>query len=79
MTDLIHLKTDGAIAEIILNKPARRNALCLTMWRELARLVEQAEANTSVSVIIIHGGDAGAFAAGADISEFEEIYATAEK
>ena len=48
------------------------------MWAALPALVDAAVADTSVKVIIIHGGTAGAFAAGADISEFETIYATAE-
>ena len=79
MTELIYLqKTDG-IAQLILHKPARRNALCLAMWHAIPQLITEAVRDHSVSVLIIHGGDAGAFAAGADISEFAEIYATPER
>mgnify|MGYP003651152024 CR=1 FL=1 len=74
----ISLKTNDGIGEIILDKPAKRNALSTDMWAALPALVDAAVADTSVKVIIIHGGTAGAFAAGADISEFETIYATAE-
>lgn len=46
------------------------------MWAAIPGLVAQATANPDVKVLIIHGGDSGAFAAGADISEFEQTYAT---
>ncbi|MEM1380638.1 MAG: enoyl-CoA hydratase-related protein [Pseudomonadota bacterium] len=78
MTDFIRLQINGPIAELIFNKPERRNALCLSMWRAIPTLLTQAVDDPCVSVIIIHGGDAGCFAAGADISEFAEIYATAK-
>jgi enoyl-CoA hydratase/carnithine racemase len=74
----IRLETSPPIAEIILNKPTKRNALSVDMWREIPVLVERAVADPEVKVILIHGGDAGAFAAGADISEFATIYATPE-
>jgi len=46
------------------------------MWAAIPGLIDAAIANPDVKVVLIHGGDAGAFAAGADISEFEQIYAT---
>ncbi|MEM7669830.1 MAG: enoyl-CoA hydratase-related protein [Pseudomonadota bacterium] len=79
MTELIKLVVDGSCAEIILNKPARRNALCQKMWKALPQMIGEAVRDEQVSVIIIHGGNTGAFAAGADISEFAEIYETQEK
>ncbi len=78
MTQDIRLDVVGSNAEIVLNKPEKRNALSVKMWQAIPDLIAQAEANEDVKVIIIHGGDAGAFAAGADISEFEAIYSTAE-
>ena len=64
MTQSIRLDVDAPIA------------LSVDMWAAIPALVEQATADPNVKILIIHGGDAGAFAAGADISEFEEIYAT---
>ena len=66
------------IGEIILNQPSRRNALCVAMWAAIPGLVAALEADSDVKIVLIHGGRAGAFAAGADISEFAEIYATPE-
>lgn len=76
MTASIRLDFAAPLAEIVLNKPEKRNALSVDMWAAIPRLVEQAIADPETKVLIIHGGDAGAFAAGADISEFEETYAT---
>ena len=72
----IHLKQSGACAEIILDAPARRNALNLAMWAALPVLVRTVDADDAASCLIIHGGDTGHFAAGVDITEFERIYAS---
>jgi len=76
LTAAIRLDIAPPFAEIVLNKPEKRNALSVDMWAAIPDLVDQATANPDVKVLIIHGGDAGAFAAGADISEFEQTYAT---
>lgn len=78
MTRTIRLDITPPFAEIVLNKPEKRNALSVDMWAQIPQLVAEATNHPEVKVLIIHGGDAGAFAAGADISEFEEIYATRE-
>nr|WP_070959094.1 enoyl-CoA hydratase-related protein [Hyphomonas sp. Mor2] len=78
MTQSIRLDVDAPFAEIVLNKPEKRNALSVDMWAAIPKLVDAATDHPDVKVLIIHGGDAGAFAAGADISEFEAIYATRE-
>ncbi len=78
MTLPIRLDIAAPLAEIVLNKPERRNALSVDMWAAIPGLVAQANANPDVKLILLHGGAAGAFAAGADISEFETIYATGE-
>ncbi len=76
MTQTIRLETAAPLAEIILNQPQRRNALSLEMWAALPALVAAANADPAVKVILLHGGGAGVFAAGADISEFPVIYGT---
>lgn len=74
----IRIEVSNGIGELILNKPERRNALSSDMWAAIPGMVKQLEADPEVKCVIIHGGTAGAFAAGADISEFETIYATPE-
>lgn len=80
MTDrTIELRLADPVAELVLNKPERRNALSQDMWGAIPGLIAEVAAAASVKVVILHGGEAGAFAAGADISEFEEIYSTPER
>lgn len=74
----LRLDLTPPVAELILDRPQKRNALSSAMWQALPALIAKAAADPQIKVIILHGGSAGAFAAGADISEFEEIYATAE-
>lgn len=78
LTQSIRLDSAAPLAEIVLNKPEKRNALSIDMWQAIPSLVQMATEDKAVKVLLIHGGDAGAFAAGADISEFETIYATPE-
>jgi enoyl-CoA hydratase/carnithine racemase len=77
MTDKFILKTDGPVAELILNHPQRRNALNLEMWAAIPALIAKAEASAA-RALIIHGGAVGHFAAGADISEFPTKWGTRE-
>jgi enoyl-CoA hydratase/carnithine racemase len=78
LSEAIRLETATPIAEIVLNQPAKRNALSIDMWAKIPDLVASAEQDSSVSVLIIHGGASKAFASGADISEFSDVYATPE-
>lgn len=73
--DPILLLREGAVARLVLNRPARKNALSLSMWRRLPELLAQV-ADDGVTKVLVVTGAGGAFAAGADISEFEEAYAT---
>ena len=76
MTKSIRLDLAPPIAELVLDQPERRNALSLAMWAEIPARIAEANANPDIKVILLHGGGTGTFAAGADISEFGEIYST---
>jgi len=71
------LTVDGPIARLTLNRPAQRNALSAAMWSAIPGLIAQAVATPGVKILILSGAG-GHFAAGADISEFAEAYATPE-
>lgn len=78
MTDhSIHLSIDGPAARLTLDRPDKRNALSEAMWAAIPGLLAEAEA-AGVRVLVVTG-TGGHFAAGADISEFEEVYATPER
>ncbi|MDB5364682.1 MAG: Enoyl-CoA hydratase/isomerase [Rhodospirillales bacterium] len=74
----VYLHAEGEVAHLVLNRPERRNALSRTMWRSIAELVQRVADDKKLKVLVVRGTDASAFAAGADISEFEEVYATEE-
>jgi len=61
---------DG-LAWLVVRNPARHNALRLEMWRRLPECVAELDADPTVRVVVVRGGGEGAFASGADISEFE--------
>ncbi len=75
-TEGLDLLVEGTIATLTLNRPARRNAVNRAMWRGLPGVLEAARA-AKVKVLVLTGAGE-AFAAGADISEFETVYATRE-
>lgn len=65
------------IGRITLDQPSKRNALTAQMWDDLTQALDKAAQNPNLKVLIITGAGEH-FAAGADISEFSTLYATAE-
>lgn len=66
----LRLECDGPVARLLIDRPARRNAMAQAMWDALPRLVEQAMAHDAVRVLILASATPGLFCAGADIDEF---------
>ena len=69
---------DGQQAIVRLNRPDKRNALTLRMWRELERAFSALEQDARVRCIVLRG-TGGNFAAGADLAEFGTLRATADQ
>jgi enoyl-CoA hydratase/carnithine racemase len=67
---------DG-LAVVRLNRPAKRNAVTLAMWRELKRLFDGLAVRADVRGVILTG-HGGHFCAGADIGEFDVVRGNAE-
>lgn len=76
--DAVYLTQEGPAAHLVLNRPDKRNALSAAMWAAIPPLLAEAEADGAARLLIVRGAG-GAFAAGADISEFEDVYATPER
>jgi enoyl-CoA hydratase/carnithine racemase len=74
--DVIRVSFDRGIAQVQLNRPARRNALTMSLWEALGDTVDELSAQADVSVIVITG-TGNSFCAGADISEFDTTRADA--
>ena len=71
--DHLRFRVVDGIAEITINRPEKRNAMSLEMWRMMVKHVEAATHDRSVIAIVLRGVDQTAFAAGADIEEMLDI------
>lgn len=70
MTGEVRLERDGPVALVTISQPARRNAVSQAMWAAIPEVL--ARAGEARAVVL--RGEGEHFAAGADISEFEETY-----
>jgi len=68
----ILLARDGPIATVTLSNPDKLNALDIAMWKRLGGAMRECNADEALRAIVIRGAGEKAFAAGADISEFEK-------
>jgi enoyl-CoA hydratase/carnithine racemase len=78
-TGKILAEVDGGVGWLTFNNPERRNAVSLEMWQGLAQATAAFEADPEVRVVVLRGAGGRSFAAGADISEFEQHRANAEQ
>ncbi len=69
--ETIKLEKRGGVATIRLNRPEQRNAVDLTLARELREALEDVSKDTSIRAVVLTG-EGRAFCAGADISQFGE-------
>ena len=64
----VHLETNGNVGEIILDRPAKHNALTPAMYREIGDCCTKAKDNEEINVVIFRGAGEKAFCAGSDIN-----------
>ena len=69
---------DDSVLHIRFNNPAKHNALTMDMWEGLPRLLEQAESDDKVRLVVFSGAGDKSFISGADISQFEDLRAAKE-
>src|SRR6266571_2881205 len=72
MAELI-IRREGATGFIVFSNPSKRNALTYDMWKRVPEAVAQLERDGDVRIIVVRGDGDIAFAAGADISEFDRM------
>ena len=68
----LRVERDGPVGRLVLDNPERRNAIGAEMWRAIPKAIGEFNADAAIRVIVIRGEGTQAFAAGADISEFEK-------
>jgi enoyl-CoA hydratase len=76
-----HIRTErhGDIAVVVFDRPEKRNAFDLAMWRTLGAVMDRLSADESLRCVVLRGAGAEAFSAGADISAFEAERGTRAK
>lgn len=65
------VERDDAVATVVLNNPDKMNALGKPLWRALRDTMRGLAEDASLRCVILRGAGTRAFAAGADITEFE--------
>ena len=75
---LIERAQADTLATVRLNRPDKRNALTLGMWHDLEHAFKQLETEDQLRCIVVRGAG-GNFAAGADLSEFPALRASADQ
>ncbi|MBA4099647.1 MAG: enoyl-CoA hydratase [Rhodospirillum sp.] len=75
---LIERAQTDTLATVRLNRPDKRNALTLGMWRDLEQAFKLLEREDALRCVVVRGTGAN-FAAGADLSEFPALRATADQ
>ncbi|TFF83772.1 crotonase [Candidatus Thorarchaeota archaeon] len=68
--DVLYEVADG-VATVTINRPSKYNALNIAVVKKLRELFKKAEEDNSVRVVVLTGAAEKAFAAGADITEFQ--------
>jgi enoyl-CoA hydratase len=66
--ETIHLVREGAVAQILLARPERLNAINAKMIDELSSLLDELERDPEVRAVVL-GGEGRAFCAGFDLKE----------
>ena len=68
----LKVERDGPIGVMAFDNPTRRNAISGVMWRAIPQAMTEFDADPEIRCVILRGEGTAAFAAGADISEFEK-------
>jgi mandelate racemase len=71
----LRVEKQGAVGWIVFDQPAKKNAINGAMWRAIPPAMQDLDADPQVRCVAFRGEGTEAFAAGADISEFEKVRA----
>jgi len=68
----VRIERDGFVAHIVLDRPAKLNAMTVAMDHELNELVYEINNDKSVRAVLLSGAGDRAFSAGSDITDLDE-------
>jgi len=69
----------GVIATVVIDRPAKLNAMTKTLWQELGDAIDALSADDEVRCIVLRGAGEKAFSPGNDIGEFTTDRANVEQ
>ncbi len=69
MTDLVLYNSHAGVAEIVFNRPQKRNAITLEMYQKATSFLKTAQADEQVKAVLFYG-EGDSFCAGNDIQDF---------
>ncbi|WP_237153482.1 enoyl-CoA hydratase [Oryzibacter oryziterrae] len=72
-TPSIRVEIRDSVGWLLIDNPARHNALTFAMWQAIPQAVAALDADDSVRLIAVSGAAGASFASGADISEFDIV------
>ncbi|HEX8299007.1 MAG TPA: enoyl-CoA hydratase [Rubricoccaceae bacterium] len=67
--DSLDLRRDGAVLHLVLDRPAKKNAITRAMYAGLADALDAAVTDSSVRAVVL-SGTGGVFTAGNDLGDF---------
>jgi enoyl-CoA hydratase len=70
MTSELLEQWDGGIVTLVINRPAKLNAMTKSLWRLLGEAVRRLDADDTIRCIVLRGAGGQAFSPGNDIAEF---------
>ena len=65
----VRLEIEGATANLLIDRAAKRNALDMAMWEAIPPLLDRAVQDDTVRLLVVRAAEPGPFSAGADIAE----------
>lgn len=65
----LRLEKYGAIAHLLIDRAAKRNAFDMAMWETVPRVLAYAAEDPELRLLVLRAAEPGAFCAGADIGE----------
>jgi enoyl-CoA hydratase len=77
-TEKLKCWKEGAVLHLRFNNPAKHNAISVDMWEAVPTLLDEAERDDAIRMVVFSGEGLRAFASGADISQFEDMRAARE-
>src|SRR5471032_738806 len=77
-TERVKTWLEGPVLHLRFNNPAKHNSLSVDMWEAVPPLLERAEKDDNVRMVVLSGEGGKAFISGADISQFEDMRAAKE-